>query len=104
VIMRLAGEGVSIKEIVRRSGHSRKLVRQVIRGERTDVFRVRQSSLDAMALSSGDACRPKAFAVPARGRRVGNPPTAGRTHSAHTSMTQLRGASPGSQAATGHSF
>ena len=26
---------------------SRKLVRQVIRGERTDVFRVRQSSLDA---------------------------------------------------------
>ena len=47
VIMRLAGEGVSIKEIVRRSGHSRKLVRQVMRGERTDVFRVRQSSLDA---------------------------------------------------------
>ena len=36
-----------IKEIVRRTGHSRKLVRQVIRGERTDVFRVRQSSLDA---------------------------------------------------------
>ena len=47
VIMRLAGEGVSIKQIVRRSGHSRKLVRQVMRGERTDVFRVRQSSLDA---------------------------------------------------------
>ena len=35
-----------IKEIVRRTGHSRKLVRQVIRGERTDVFRVRQSSLE----------------------------------------------------------
>lgn len=46
-IMRLAGEGVAIKEIVRRTAHSRKLVRQVIRGERTDVFRVRQSSLDA---------------------------------------------------------
>jgi transposase len=45
-IMRLAGEGIPIKEIVRRTGHSRKLVRQVIRGERTDVFRVRQSSLE----------------------------------------------------------
>ena len=46
-IMKLAGEGLPIKEIVRRTGHSRKLVRQVIRGERTDVFRMRQSSLDA---------------------------------------------------------
>lgn len=33
--------------IVPRTGHGRKLVRQVIRGERTDIFRVRQSSLDA---------------------------------------------------------
>ncbi|RWB97654.1 MULTISPECIES: hypothetical protein [unclassified Mesorhizobium] len=32
---------------MRRSGHSRNLVRQLIRGERTDVFRVRQSSLNA---------------------------------------------------------
>ena len=46
-IMKLSGDGISIKEIVRRTGHSRKLVRQVVRGERTDVFRVRQSSLDA---------------------------------------------------------
>jgi hypothetical protein len=38
---------VPIKEIVCRTGRSRKLVRQVIRGERNDVFRVRQSSLDA---------------------------------------------------------
>jgi transposase len=36
----------TIKEIVRRTGHSRKLVRQVIRGQRTDVFRIRQSSLE----------------------------------------------------------
>lgn len=35
------------KEIVRRKGHSRKLVCQVIRGQRTDIFRVRQSSLEA---------------------------------------------------------
>jgi transposase len=46
-IMALAQAGVSIKEIVRRTGHSRKLVRQVIRGQRTDVFRIRQSSLEA---------------------------------------------------------
>ena len=45
-IMKLAAEDVPIKEIVRRTGHSRKLIRRIIRGERTDVFRVRQSSLD----------------------------------------------------------
>ena len=46
-IMAHAKHGVPIKDIVRRTGHSRQLIRQVIRGERTDVFRVRQSSPDA---------------------------------------------------------
>ncbi len=46
VVKKLADEGIPIKEIVRRSGRSRKLVRCVLRGERTDVFRVRQSSLE----------------------------------------------------------
>jgi transposase len=46
-VMGLFAQGLAIKEIVRRTGHSRKLVRQVTRGERTDVFRVRQSTLDA---------------------------------------------------------
>lgn len=46
-ILKLAGEGTPIKQIVRLTGHSRKLVRQVIRGQRTDMFRVRQSSLEA---------------------------------------------------------
>ncbi len=46
VIRGLVGDGVSIKEIVRRTGHSRKLVRSVIRGQRTDIFRVRQTSLE----------------------------------------------------------
>lgn len=46
VIRDLGKEGVSIKEIVRRTGHSRKLVRSVVRSQRTDIFRVRQSSLD----------------------------------------------------------
>ena len=34
------------KQIVRQTGHSRKSVRQVIRGDRSDIFRTRQSSLD----------------------------------------------------------
>jgi len=46
-IMGLVRNGFPLKEIVRRTGHSRKLVRQVSRGESTDVFRTRQSTLDA---------------------------------------------------------
>jgi len=46
MIMRLSEDAVPIKDIARRTGHSRKLVRQVIRGGRTDVFRLRQTSLD----------------------------------------------------------
>ncbi|MCK1410198.1 ISL3 family transposase [Bradyrhizobium sp. 76] len=45
-ILALSKNGIPIKQIVRQTGYSRKLVRQVIRGERTDVFRTRQSSLD----------------------------------------------------------
>src|SRR5664280_2563212 len=46
-IMALVRDGVPLKEIVRRTGHSRGLVRQIIRGHRTDVFRVRLSALDS---------------------------------------------------------
>ena len=45
-ILGLAREGAAIKEIVRRTGHSRGLVRKVLRGQRADVFRVRESSLE----------------------------------------------------------
>ncbi len=45
-ILGLSKSGAPIKQIVRQTGHSRKLVRRVIRGERHDVFRTRQSSLD----------------------------------------------------------
>lgn len=45
-ILTLSKNGLPIKLIVRQTGHSRKLVRHVIRGERNDVFRTRQSSLD----------------------------------------------------------
>ena len=46
-ILALAADGVPIKQIAKRTGCSRKLVRHVVRGERTDVFRTRQSSLEA---------------------------------------------------------
>jgi hypothetical protein len=46
-ILTLKEAGRSIQEIVRRTLRSRKLVRQTVRGARGDVFRVRQSSLDA---------------------------------------------------------
>jgi transposase len=46
VIMAFAKDGATIKEIVRRTGHSRGLVRQVLRGQRNDVFRSRESSLE----------------------------------------------------------
>jgi transposase len=45
-ILALAKDRVSIKEIVRRTGHSRGLVRNVLRGRRSDVFRTRESSLE----------------------------------------------------------
>jgi transposase len=45
-ILGMAKEGATIKEIVRRTGHSRGLVRKVLRGQRSDVFRVRESSLE----------------------------------------------------------
>lgn len=43
VVRALVGEGVSIKEIVCRTGHSRKLVRVIVRDQRTDISRVRQT-------------------------------------------------------------
>ena len=45
-ILKLAATGTSIKEIVRLSGHSRGLVRRILRGQRSDVFRIREGSLE----------------------------------------------------------
>ena len=60
-IIALARNNVPIRQIVRRTGHSRKLVRQIIRGERTDVFRTRQCSIDAqlpfLDAQWGSGCR-----------------------------------------------
>lgn len=49
-ILALSKDGIAIKEIVRRTGHSRGLVRRVLRGERSDMFRTRD-------------CRPLSFAA-----------------------------------------
>lgn len=45
-VLTLFKEGVPIKEIVRRAGRSRKVVRDVVRGGRAEPFRPRASSLD----------------------------------------------------------
>ena len=42
----MAKGGTPIKRIVRATGLSRQLVRQILRGEREDAFRARQSSLE----------------------------------------------------------
>jgi transposase len=46
IIHRMAEERLPIKEIVRRTGHSRGLVRKVLRGQRSDIFRIRENSLE----------------------------------------------------------
>ncbi len=46
-ILAISKEGATIKQIVRRAGYSRGLVRKVLRGQRSDIFRVRSSSLEA---------------------------------------------------------
>jgi len=46
VILGLAKDGVSVKETVRHTGYSQGLARKVLRGQRSYVFRVRQSWLE----------------------------------------------------------
>jgi transposase len=45
-ILSLSQDGAPIREIVRRTGYSRGLVRKILRGQRSDVFRTRPSSLE----------------------------------------------------------
>jgi transposase len=45
-ILSLAKEGLTIRDVVRRTGLSRGLVRRILRGQRSDMFRVRESSLE----------------------------------------------------------
>jgi transposase len=46
MILALSKDSIAIKEIVRRTGHSRGMVRRVLRGERSDVFRTRETCLE----------------------------------------------------------
>jgi hypothetical protein len=86
-ILALAKDRVPIKEIVRRLGHSRQLVRRIIRGERQDIFRtgrarwngtapgsMHNGHLDAAtAWSSGGASKDKDFEVLSGLPRNGRP-------------------------------
>ena len=46
-IRRMVEAGAPINEIVRRTGHSRKLIRAIARGVRTEMLRTRMTTLDA---------------------------------------------------------
>lgn len=50
-IIDLAGQGMPIKAMARTAGISRQTIRKVLRGQRHDTFRSRQSSLDAWSLT-----------------------------------------------------
>ncbi len=67
-VLEQARAGMTIKEIVRRTGHSRGLVRQILRGLRTDMFRARESSLE-VCLTRLDA------GLKTRGRGMGDAAT-----------------------------
>ena len=45
-ILALAAQGISLKAMARTTGLSRQTIRRIVRGQRHDVFRTRQSSLD----------------------------------------------------------
>lgn len=61
VILALGKDGVKIKQIARKAGHRRQLVRHVLRGVQGDVFRTRQNSLHAylaeLDVQSTNGCR-----------------------------------------------
>jgi hypothetical protein len=87
-ILAQAKAGAAIKEIVRRPGCSRKLVRHVLRGQRSHLFRVRElaGNLPSMARHTmgrrptkrdrtvATAKRPRVPGVPAGCHRVGHTP------------------------------
>jgi DNA-binding phage protein len=50
-IINLAGQGVPIKAVARTAGLSRKTICKVLRGQRYNTFRTRQSSLDTWSLT-----------------------------------------------------
>ena len=73
-ILAMTKEGATIKEIVRSAGYSRGLVRKVLRGQRSDIFRVRSSSLEAYpslarrTMGGGPAQRLRTLALPEAAR------------------------------------
>jgi predicted transcriptional regulator len=66
-IIRLAQDGLAIKAITRQTGCSRKTVRQILRGERSDVFRCRTSSLEPYLVQLDASGVLEAATVPSSG-------------------------------------
>ena len=93
-ILGLAKDGIAIKEIVRRTGYSRGLVRRILRGQRSDVFRVAGKLARALPALARRAMGRRVIAMraalwrqlkqrgvprlPARRQRMGDAPPAGR--------------------------
>ncbi len=73
-ILAMAKEGATIKEIVRSAGYSRGWVRKVYRSQRSDAFRIRNSSLEAYlslarrTMGGGPVQRLRAMALPEAAR------------------------------------
>ena len=52
-ILALSASGMPLKKIARQTGYHRQTIRRVVRGERSDVFRPRQSSLESLLAVAG---------------------------------------------------
>ena len=66
-IMASTRDSLAIKEIVRRTGYGRGLVRRILRGERSDVFRVREARWEATSPGSTNNGRAAATMAPKSG-------------------------------------
>ena len=105
-VLALHQAGKPIKEIVRRTGHSRGTVRRVLRGQRAEVSRTRESSLDGadrlqpavpLVRRPGDGCagvgrdqlqqEPRPPAGRRRGAEACSPPSSPSRGSGHSCQT-----------------
>lgn len=70
-ILSLKAQGIAIKEIVRRTGYSRGLIRKILRGQRSDVFRVDKVPVTSIFPGSMSNGKPGVAMERPSGRRFG---------------------------------
>ena len=70
-ILLLKTQGIAIKEIVRHTGYSRGLIREILRGQRSDVFRVRKARSNPTFPGSTSNGKPAVEMGPPSGERFG---------------------------------